>query len=719
MATQFDPTRYYLGSGLGVGRFNQPYRPTIQDVLARMNRPEITGMPGQGVYIDQMSTPQYVSRSGPDIFFQKRRDPMGANLYPNVPGMGFTPSAGLMDMGGEMQPLSEQPQVQVAPQAEQTMEAPLQTFDEAYPDLSQQAGAAPRRTLGLLGDMFGGASALDEYMTPEQRAQLQNQGVMAAAMQLLAASGPSRTPVGLGQALGEAYGAGQKGYTAAQQNLLTSMTAKQQMEEYKRKRALADFFTKGLVQAGTPAITAPAGQVAAVDSGVAPAGAPSVEGQAVVPTVSVGAQRKERPGIFANLSQEQRLLAAMDPEKAIPKLFEESLKQESYGTVTGTAAADLGLDPKGKYQVNNRTGQVTTLEAPSEKFTTVTGDAAKAWGLDPKGTYSINQKTNQVLTISAPGEGFKVVTGETAKALGLPSRGRWQINEKTNQATLVANPEGAFGGGVTGGAYDILLNARVDSPEYALAYREANKPILQDVVQPDGSVRQVYVNPAPLPSSFPQPTFKGRGKAAAVTPEAAQPPAVVSAAPAAVAAAPVTVATAPVDAGIQPGVKSTPYAPTSEQIGKAKAQIGTAVKLYSAVDELEKDIDKNGLQTFGLGESGGRQSALFIDTMMQLKELQNLGVLQGRDELLLLQELADPTSFTSLLKGGPNYVKSKIRTLKEKAVRESNLINSQFPKPVVNLPESFKAPAGGANAAQNAIDAELARRAKQQSGGRQ
>jgi hypothetical protein len=52
-------------------------------------------------------------------------------------------------------------------------------------------------------------------------------------MQLLASSGPSRTPVGLGQALGEAYGAGQKGYTAAQQNLLQSMTMKQKMEEAK------------------------------------------------------------------------------------------------------------------------------------------------------------------------------------------------------------------------------------------------------------------------------------------------------------------------------------------------------------------------------------------------------------------------------------------------------------------------------------------------------
>jgi hypothetical protein len=103
-----------------------------------------------------------------------------------------------------------------------------QTFEQAYPDLVQQP-----RSLGLLGDMFGGASALDEYLTPQQKAQLQNQGLMAAAMQLLASSGPSRTPIGLGQALGQAYGAGQQGYTAAQQNLLQSMTMKQKMDEAK------------------------------------------------------------------------------------------------------------------------------------------------------------------------------------------------------------------------------------------------------------------------------------------------------------------------------------------------------------------------------------------------------------------------------------------------------------------------------------------------------
>jgi hypothetical protein len=214
-----------------------------------MNRPEITGMPGDPVYIDQMSNPQYVSRSGPDIFFQKRRDPLGANLYPNVPGMGFTPSAGLMDMGGEMQPMPSQSEDALIAAAGARFKTPNElgfmpggsrdpvvvedVMPQDNPNYRPGAEAAPRRTLGLLGDMFGGASALDEYMTPEQRAQLQNQGVMAAAMQLLAASGPSRTPVGLGQALGEAYGAGQKGYTAAQQNLLQSMAAKQKMDEAK------------------------------------------------------------------------------------------------------------------------------------------------------------------------------------------------------------------------------------------------------------------------------------------------------------------------------------------------------------------------------------------------------------------------------------------------------------------------------------------------------
>jgi hypothetical protein len=199
----FNPLgQYYLGSGVGATRFNQNYMPTTRFV-SRGKGPESLYLKNMGTYVPTQ---------------------MG----------DFTPSAGLMDMG--MQPASIPPQVQ-------SQRAPVDVVDmmaQDNPDYRAGAvsevapqGAVPKRTLGLLGDMFGGASALDEYMTPEQKAQLQNQGVLSAAMQLLAASGPSRTPIGLGQALGEAYGAGQKGYTAAQQNLLTSMAMKQKMDEAK------------------------------------------------------------------------------------------------------------------------------------------------------------------------------------------------------------------------------------------------------------------------------------------------------------------------------------------------------------------------------------------------------------------------------------------------------------------------------------------------------
>jgi len=229
----------------------------------------------------------------------------------------FTPSAGLM---GEMQPLSAQPQVQAAPQAElpELSEPPLQTFGEAYPDLSQQAGAAPRRTLGLLGDMFGGASALDEYMTPEQRAQMQNQGVMAAAMQLLAASGPSRVPVGLGQALGQAYGAGQQGYTAAQQNLLQSIGMKQKMDEYKRELETQKSFQQWLTGGvGGEVGTQPTSAITpdqAINAPGLPVG-PTVERAAMIGAPSGAMPAVSAPSGAALLTPEQRMLVSKLPAK--------------------------------------------------------------------------------------------------------------------------------------------------------------------------------------------------------------------------------------------------------------------------------------------------------------------------------------------------------------------------------------------------------------------
>jgi len=86
-------------------------------------------------------------------------------------------------------------------------------------------------------NLFGGdAAGLNELLTPEQLAAMQRQGALSMAAQLLAASGPSRTPVSLGQALGQSYLAGQQGYSQAQQQALTGMLTKQKIDEYKREK---------------------------------------------------------------------------------------------------------------------------------------------------------------------------------------------------------------------------------------------------------------------------------------------------------------------------------------------------------------------------------------------------------------------------------------------------------------------------------------------------
>jgi hypothetical protein len=67
---------------------------------------------------------------------------------------------------------------------------------------------------------------------------MQQQGVMQAAMALLKSSGPSTQRVGLGQALGGAYEAGQAGYQQAQQQGIAGLLTKQKLEEAKRAQEL-------------------------------------------------------------------------------------------------------------------------------------------------------------------------------------------------------------------------------------------------------------------------------------------------------------------------------------------------------------------------------------------------------------------------------------------------------------------------------------------------
>jgi hypothetical protein len=478
---------------------------------------------------------------------------------------------------------------------------------------------------GLLGNMFGGGSdsELEKLLTAKQREQLGLQSTLSAAAALLQAGGRGPQRIGLGQALGSALQAGQGAYEKGTTNAFQQMLLKQKLSEGQQE---LDFNTRmrEMLMPKTSGGVAP--PVAGAQMPLPPA---AIDGPGVqvfapdAPRATAPAQPSaiQPGGMFANLTPEQRAIAAFNPKVMLPKIFEESLKTDTFRPMTKEEIKTRGLDPRNLYELNTR----------------------------------------------------------------------------TNEPKLFSKYEGVFGGGLQGSAYDVLLTKEANTPEYALAYRALSQPVPVEKVQPDGSVKISYEQPAPLPTSFERPSYRGKLPAApsgGAMPSGAQMP--TQAAP-----------SGPMEAqpgGLQgAGAKSTPYAPTAGQIGDARKQALTIDKLVSSLNALESSIKQEGMQIGGMGKAGGTQEARFQDSILQLKELQNLGVLNGPDERILLQQLANPTQLSSYIKGygGPDYVLSKLTELKAKAERELQLINRQFPVPVTSqqpivpaMPQRYQTPPG-------------------------
>jgi len=105
---------------------------------------------------------------------------------------------------------------------------------------------------GLLGNAFGGGGGnfLDEYLTPEQRAMMQRNAMLAASAALLKAGGENTRRIGIGEALGSAFEAGQAGYEKAQTGALTQMALKQKLKDAETERATKLAFKNFLAQQG-------------------------------------------------------------------------------------------------------------------------------------------------------------------------------------------------------------------------------------------------------------------------------------------------------------------------------------------------------------------------------------------------------------------------------------------------------------------------------------
>jgi hypothetical protein len=541
---------------------------------------------------------------------------------------------------------------------------------------------------GLLGDIFGGGggvTGLEEYLTAAQTGQMNRQALLQAAIAASQASAPSTTPRNFMQILGAGLAGGQQGYQQAQQGALAQLLTKQKLDEAKREQALQQYIMSRIPGAATGA--APTASLLSPDqpiTGMQAAALPvsqfglgptpqrdALIGQTITQDMAmqtlpgVTTTAKGRPDIFSTLTPDQLVLAAMNPKTMLPKIFEESLKNESFATLTPSEAIALGLDPAGKYQQNLRTGQVSTLQAAKEEF--------------------------------------KVVTGLEAESYGLSGIGKWQVNTTTKQATQVPETQGTFGGGLQAKAYDIILNGvssgKTNTAEYALAFRELSKPVPTERVRADGSIEVVYTQPAPLPDSIPKPTFSGKipavTKPATVVPSAAQAASttapVTARAPAPAPAPAVSLTEGATAAPLPAGVKSTPMAPRPEEISATRKAVNAGVDFVAALNKMEDMVRTQGMQIGGMGPQGAAQEVIYEDLLTKIRIAAELGVLNKEDLPRIQAQLGSPTALSTYIKGlgGPSAFYSQIGELRNKAIEETTRKNLQFGQPVMNLPSTF------------------------------
>lgn len=186
------------------------------------------------------------------------------------------------------------------------------------------------------GLLFGqGGSGLEEYLTPEQQSNIQQQSMLQAASALLSAGGPSRQPISIGQALGGALQAGQQGYAQAQQGAIQTLMAKQKLAEGAMEQARMQAYLRALGgESGAPAVAGQGGipPIPAGAGGVPPAGSAPVAG------VPAGG------GMFAGLTPEQRaLLPLMKPTEAIGEAFKAAGQKSAQ--LSEADLTQLGLPP--------------------------------------------------------------------------------------------------------------------------------------------------------------------------------------------------------------------------------------------------------------------------------------------------------------------------------------------------------------------------------------
>ena len=197
---------------------------------------------------------------------------------------------------------------------------------------------------GLLGNVFGGGNYLDEYLTPEQRAAMQRNAMLAASAALLKAGGESTRRIGIGEALGGAFEAGQAGYEKAQTGALTQMALKTKMDEAKRaaelRKRIAGVFSPQAAMPGAAPMPMPE-----VDTGVPPL--PTSAGAAMPPAQAAATPMNQNVAMANQYRQVAKMLAENGQIEQAMKSVDMALKLDPPITLSDKAKllSELGLPP--------------------------------------------------------------------------------------------------------------------------------------------------------------------------------------------------------------------------------------------------------------------------------------------------------------------------------------------------------------------------------------
>jgi hypothetical protein len=227
-----------------------------------------------------------------------------------------------------------------------------------------------------LSALFGAPPDYSSMLDPEQQAQMgkqaNQQALLGSLVALLGASGPQRYPVGTGQALAGALGAGMGAYQNSFDTTLKQLLTAQQLGDAKRKQEQRAAFDKAIAGATT---------TRTIGTGLTQSGEGSQAQMLADQTADFGeAGTAATVGALqsnVNLPREQTVdfnklvqaISIIDPVEAA-KLMQPKEGKEKFQIMTAEQKQALGLPTNRPYQISS-TGKVAEIGSGPQVVNTV------------------------------------------------------------------------------------------------------------------------------------------------------------------------------------------------------------------------------------------------------------------------------------------------------------------------------------------------------------